>query len=48
MGELIVGIFKSGNEAELCFMESAGKAVCTEVKAIIAVSADKEDAVKQA
>lgn len=48
MGELIVGIFESGNEAELCFIESAGKAVCTEVKAIIAVSADKEDAVKQA
>ena len=47
MGELIAGIFESGEKAGLCLMESEGKAVCTEVRAVIAVSSEKKGAVEQ-
>ena len=47
MGELITGIFEAGEEAELCSIESEGKAVCTEAKALIAVSSDKKESVEK-
>jgi len=46
MGELISGIFEAGEEAGLCAMTSVGKSICKEANAVIAVAADKADAVK--
>lgn len=47
MGELIVSIFEKGEEAELCYIESHGKAVCTEIKTIIAVDSKKTNQIKK-
>lgn len=48
MGELIVSIFEANLKAELCSVQSEGKAVCTDVRAIIAVPADTKDDVLKA